>query len=39
MKKQKLPEKQIQQIWHNLTKGMPEKVDYHLELINDLYEN
>ena len=23
--------------WHKLTKGMPNKVDYHLEVIDDLW--
>ena len=35
----KLTKKHIQQIWHNLTEGMPEKVDYHLEVIDDMYED
>ena len=38
MKKKKLLKKQIQQIWHNLTKGMPNKVDCYLEVIDSLYE-
>ena len=36
--KKKLTKKQIQQIWHNLTKGMPNKVDFHIEVMDSIYE-
>ena len=36
--KHKPTTKQFQQIWHDLTKGMPNKVDYHLEVMDGMYK-
>jgi len=38
MNNKKLTEQQIQQIRHNITKGMPNKVDYHLEVMDGMYK-